>query len=226
MQAKLKDRSDLTELQKVIDPFRNRRSQTFQPRDATRRRTSNVPTWTSPVSAARLLERQELFGDDAPLLKQLRHDRITLATELAELEAQARTMLAMIARTSPSWLPIPKRIPLPACKDFAVASLTGQCSRSMELPAPPISAPPLTDGQRDALDAFVREHHASVTRLAYRLLGWRGDVEDVVHDVFLAAFKKLDRFRSESSTWTWLAAITINRCRSDRRHASTAISVD
>ena len=98
-----------------------------------------------------------------------------------------------------------------------MASLTGQCSRSMELPAPPISAPPLTDGQRDALDALVREHHASVTRLAYRLLGWRGDVEDIVHDVFLVAFKKLRHFRRESSTWTWLAAITINRCRSQRR---------
>ena len=71
--------------------------------------------------------------------------------------------------------------------------------------------------QRDALDRLIRDYHAPVTRLAYRLLGWRGDVEDVVHDVFLAAFRKLPHFRSESSAWTWLAAITINRCRSDYR---------
>jgi len=87
----------------------------------------------------------------------------------------------------------------------------------MELKEAPISAPPLTDRSEDALEKLVREHHASVTRLAFRLLGWRGDIEDLVHDVFLTAFKKIDRFRNDSSTWTWLAAITINRVRSQRR---------
>jgi RNA polymerase sigma-70 factor (ECF subfamily) len=76
---------------------------------------------------------------------------------------------------------------------------------------------PLASGERDAFDQLVRDHHQAVTRLAYRLLGWRGEVEDVIHDVFLAAFKKLHRFRGESSPWTWLATITINRCRSTRR---------
>jgi RNA polymerase sigma-70 factor (ECF subfamily) len=69
----------------------------------------------------------------------------------------------------------------------------------------------------DPLENLIRDHHASVTRLAYRLLGWRGDVEDLVHDVFVAAFKQLHRFRSDSSAWTWLAAITINKARSFRR---------
>ena len=87
----------------------------------------------------------------------------------------------------------------------------------MELPATPIPARSLPARQPDALEELVREHHQAVTRLAHRLLGWRGDVEDVVHDVFLAAFKKFDRFRGEASEWTWLAAITINRCRSQRR---------
>ena len=44
------------------------------------------------IQRERLMERQALFGDDAPLLEQLRHDRITLATELAELQAEARAM--------------------------------------------------------------------------------------------------------------------------------------
>jgi len=81
------------------------------------------------------------------------------------------------------------------------------------LPAQPLA----TDAPGDALEKLIREYHAPVTRLAYRLLGWRGDVEDLVHDVFLAAFKQQHRFRGESSAWTWLAAITINRCRSMRR---------
>ncbi len=64
----------------------------------------------------------------------------------------------------------------------------------------------------------MREFQLPVTRLARRLLGWHaGEVEDVVHDVFLAALTKRDRFRGDASPWTWLAAITINRCRSHRR---------
>jgi RNA polymerase sigma-70 factor (ECF subfamily) len=71
----------------------------------------------------------------------------------------------------------------------------------------------------DSLESLVRDYHAPVTRLAYRLLGWREsqDLEDLVHDVFLVAFKQQHRFRGDASTWTWLAAITINRCRSIRR---------
>ena len=53
--------------------------------------------------------------------------------------------------------------------------------------------------------------------MVYRLLGWRGEVEDIVQDVFLAAFKRRQTFRDESSQWTWLAAIAINRCRTHRR---------
>jgi RNA polymerase sigma factor (sigma-70 family) len=73
----------------------------------------------------------------------------------------------------------------------------------------------------DDFDRLVAEFHRPVTRLAQRLLGWRGEVEDVVHDVFLAALKHRDRFRGDASTWTWLAAITINRCRTQRRRQLT-----
>jgi RNA polymerase sigma-70 factor (ECF subfamily) len=66
-------------------------------------------------------------------------------------------------------------------------------------------------------DRLVAEHQQRVTRLVYRLLGWRGEVEDIVQDVFLAAFKRRETFRDESSQWTWLAAIAINRCRTYRR---------
>jgi RNA polymerase sigma-70 factor (ECF subfamily) len=93
--------------------------------------------------------------------------------------------------------------------------------KAMNPPAEPQATSVLGDGRADArgdaLHNLIRDYHAPVTRLAYRLLGWRGDVEDMVHDVFLAAFQKLDRFRGDASTWTWLAAITINRCRSLRR---------
>ncbi len=69
----------------------------------------------------------------------------------------------------------------------------------------------------DPFDRFVARHQQRVARLVYRLLGWRGEVDDIVQDVFLMALRRFDQFRGESSEWTWLAAIAINRCRSHRR---------
>jgi RNA polymerase sigma-70 factor (ECF subfamily) len=72
-------------------------------------------------------------------------------------------------------------------------------------------------GDARAFDELVATYRPRVTRLAYRLLGWKGDVEDVVQEVFLAALKHLGRFRGQASLNTWLTAITVNACRSRRR---------
>jgi RNA polymerase sigma factor (sigma-70 family) len=74
-----------------------------------------------------------------------------------------------------------------------------------------------TKNPGDAFDRLVAENQDRVARLVYRLSGWHGDVDDLVQDVFLAAFKGLRDFRDESTQWTWLARIAINRCRSHRR---------
>jgi len=68
-------------------------------------------------------------------------------------------------------------------------------------------------------ERLVAEHQSRVARLCYRLLGWRADIEieDVVQDVFAAAFEGLRQFRGESSVATWLTRIAINRCRSHMR---------
>ncbi|MGQ9648603.1 MAG: RNA polymerase sigma factor [Phycisphaerae bacterium] len=66
-------------------------------------------------------------------------------------------------------------------------------------------------------DRLVETHHARVARLACRLLAWPQDVDDVVQEVFLAAWKALPRFRGQSELGTWLTRITINKCRSHRR---------
>ena len=72
---------------------------------------------------------------------------------------------------------------------------------------------------RSALDfdQIVAAHQARVARLASRLLGWRGDVDDVVQDVFLAALRSIGKFRGESSVETWLVRVTINACRREIR---------
>ena len=72
-------------------------------------------------------------------------------------------------------------------------------------------------GDGAAFDQLVRAHQDRVARLAYRLLGWSGEVDDVVQEVFLAVFKNVARFRGECRVSTWLTTITVNKCRSARR---------
>lgn len=72
-------------------------------------------------------------------------------------------------------------------------------------------------GDSAAYDEIVRKYQPRIAGLAYRLLGWRDDVEDVVQEVFLAALKALPRFRGQAGLSTWLTRITINKCRSSRR---------
>jgi RNA polymerase sigma-70 factor (ECF subfamily) len=71
-------------------------------------------------------------------------------------------------------------------------------------------------GDESAFDRIVEGYSAAIAVLANRLLGWPGVVEDIVQDVFLAAFLGLKKFRCECSLKTWLFTITINKCRSYR----------
>jgi RNA polymerase sigma-70 factor (ECF subfamily) len=68
-----------------------------------------------------------------------------------------------------------------------------------------------------AFEEVVERYQAMVARLAYRLLGWSGEAEDVVQDVFLAALKNASGFRRGAMLSTWLTTITLNKCRSHRR---------
>ena len=68
-------------------------------------------------------------------------------------------------------------------------------------------------GDTAAFDELVRLHRERVAGLAFRLLGWRHDIEDVVQDVFVIALENLPKFRGESRLRTWLFRITANRCR-------------
>jgi RNA polymerase sigma factor (sigma-70 family) len=71
-------------------------------------------------------------------------------------------------------------------------------------------------GEDSAFDRIIEVHGAEVAALAYRLLGWRQDADDVVQEVFIAAFKGLKRFRGDCSLRTWLFTITISKCRTHR----------
>ncbi len=68
-------------------------------------------------------------------------------------------------------------------------------------------------GESGAFEELVALYQPKVARLAQRLIGWDGDVEDIVQDVFLAAYTNASRFRGDAKLWTWLSTITVNTCR-------------
>ncbi len=72
------------------------------------------------------------------------------------------------------------------------------------------------NGDASAFDKIAEHYAADIAKLANRLLGWPGDVDDILQDVFLAAFLGLKKFRCQSSLKTWLFTITINKCRTYR----------
>lgn len=56
-------------------------------------------------------------------------------------------------------------------------------------------------------------HSRQVFYLCLRVLGDPAQAEDATHDVFLKAWRALDRFRGDSSFRTWIYRIAINHCR-------------
>jgi RNA polymerase sigma-70 factor (ECF subfamily) len=84
----------------------------------------------------------------------------------------------------------------------------------------------LRAGEAAAFDEVVESYGPMVSRLAYRLLGWRGGdggVDDVVQDVFVSVLRGARRFDGRSSLSTWITAITVNHCRSLRRRLAAKL---
>ena len=75
----------------------------------------------------------------------------------------------------------------------------------------------LRDRDTQAFDQMVVDQAPRIKSLVSRLLGWDGDCDDVVQEVFVAAWEKIDRFRGDSMIASWLYAIAVNQCRRCRR---------
>jgi RNA polymerase sigma-70 factor (ECF subfamily) len=84
-------------------------------------------------------------------------------------------------------------------------------NRTMERPA----ATPVDDG--DPFERMIVEQHELIRRLVFRLLIWRDGGEDVVQEVFLAAWAAWPRFPNKENPALWLKRIAVNKCRSRLR---------
>ena len=65
------------------------------------------------------------------------------------------------------------------------------------------------NGDTQAFERLYRRHVAKVNSLARWLLS-RDDVDDVIQDVFIRVWQKLDSFRGKSAFSTWLHRLATN----------------
>ncbi len=62
-------------------------------------------------------------------------------------------------------------------------------------------------GDRKSMGQFVELHSDAVYRFLHHRLDQREALDDLVQEVFLAAWRSIDRFRGESEVRTWLLGI-------------------
>ncbi len=82
-------------------------------------------------------------------------------------------------------------------------------------------------GDHAAFADIVRHYDHRLRGLAFRLLGDRNRMDDVLQEVYVKAFRSLPKFKGESALGTWLYRITYNACIDDlRRQPAVASQVD
>lgn len=85
---------------------------------------------------------------------------------------------------------------------------------------------------RTAHDELYHRFRRQVAGNLYRVLGDRDDLEDLVQEVFVIAFRGLDRFRGDARLSTWLYRICVNvalgriRTRKRRPNAIGVLDLD
>lgn len=72
-------------------------------------------------------------------------------------------------------------------------------------------------GDTAAFRDLYERHRLDVARLVFRMLSGRGDVDDVIQEVFVQVYKSLKDFRGQAKFSTWLHRVTVNVVLMHRR---------
>ena len=72
-------------------------------------------------------------------------------------------------------------------------------------------------GDPAGLETLMERYASRVYRLAYGITKKEADAEEVVQDVFLSVFRKIDRFEGRAGLWTWMYRVTVNASLIKRR---------
>jgi len=68
----------------------------------------------------------------------------------------------------------------------------------------------IKDGDAGAFGELVQRHQRAVYGIVSRMVSDRDDVDDIVQDVFVQAFKSMDAFKEQSAFGTWIYRIAVN----------------
>lgn len=67
------------------------------------------------------------------------------------------------------------------------------------------------DGDQLAYRSLVEKYQERIYHMVYGMVRNREDARDVTQEAFVKAYKSLDKFRLESSFYTWIYRIAMNR---------------
>lgn len=81
-------------------------------------------------------------------------------------------------------------------------------------------------GDHRAFAQIVDHNDHRLRGLAYRLLGDRDRMDDVLQEAYVKAFRSLPRFKGESTLGTWLYRVVYNACIDDLRSRKVTVSLD
>jgi len=79
------------------------------------------------------------------------------------------------------------------------------------------------EGDYSSYEELVRRYQRRVYALVYNMTSHKEDAEDMVQDVFVKAYQSLHGFKGDSSFYTWIYRIAVNRTinflKKRKRHA-------
>ncbi len=68
-------------------------------------------------------------------------------------------------------------------------------------------------GDKRAFGILVEKYHKKLTRLLARMVRDQSEIEDIVQDSFVKAYRAINNFRGDSAFYTWLYRIGINTAK-------------
>lgn len=80
-------------------------------------------------------------------------------------------------------------------------------------------------GDPVALEALMTRYAGRVYRVAHGICRNQADAEEVVQDVFLTLYRKIDSFEGKSALWTWLFRVATNAALVKRRGKRVEVEV-
>ena len=63
-----------------------------------------------------------------------------------------------------------------------------------------------------AFEQLYRQHSSRLYNVAYRMAGNAADADELLQEIFLQVYRRIDTFRGESSLGTWLYRLATNHC--------------